>query len=372
MSQPPPSNSRIASIQVLRGLAAVMVVFYHLMFSEQLMSAPEDCLLSPLLKTGAAGVDLFFVISGFIMVTVTRKKFGAPGAVPEFLYSRFSRVYPVYWLFTLAILALAAVKPSLLNIPIGAPLKILQSFLLYPQEHFPILKVGWTLVHEIYFYLVFTVFLFWPARILPRGLALWAAAILAASALLWTRPPAPAGLPDIVINPLTFEFIMGCLIAIFLQKPTSLPGWIPLVAGLAGLICASSVSHHIVSFLADLRENWFRVAVYGIPSAFILYGAVALEKKQGKVFLSWLQPLGDASYSLYLVHLFVLSAMVKFWSFVPWQGPFIKVAYLAAMVAAAVVSGLLIHHFVEKPLLDFTHSARNRLFPGKSRAPALP
>lgn len=372
MSQSLPSNSRIAGIQVLRGLAAVMVLFYHLMFSEQLMSAPEDCLLSPLLKTGAAGVDLFFVISGFIMVTVTRNKFGTGGAVPEFLYSRLSRVYPIYWLFTLAIIALGVIKPSLLNIPIGSAWKILQSFLLYPQEHFPILKVGWTLVHEIYFYLVFALFLFWPPRFLRPGLGAWTLVILAASVLLWKQPPPPAGVLDILINPLTLEFVLGCLIALLVEKSCPLPGWISLGAGLLGLAAASSLSGRIIPFLAPLNENWLRVGAYGLPCFLIVYGMVCLEKKQGKVPLSRLQPLGDASYSLYLIHLFVLSAMVKLWSLVPWHNAITQSFWLAAMVAASIVAGLLIHRFIEKPLLAFTHSVRNRLFPRKPQSPVLP
>jgi len=366
MSQISPSHTRVVSIQVLRGVAALMVIFYHLRFSEQLMSTPEKCVLSPLLIMGAAGVDLFFVISGFIMVTVTQKKFGAKGAVRAFLYSRFSRVYPIYWLFTLAILTLSLLKPSLLNVPVDSAWNIIQSFLLFPQAQFPILKVGWTLVHEIYFYLVFALFLFLPVRWLTKALALWALFLLLGSAAVWSTPPPSAGLLDVVVNPLTFEFILGCLIALTLQKSSPLSGWIPLVLGLALLcVAAAFVSHLNMSFLSNIRENWIRLAACGMPAALIVYGAVALEKK-GKVFLPWFQSLGDASYSLYLVHLFVLSAMVKLWSFNPWHGTMTKILWLSAMVALAVVSGLLIPPFVENPLLTWTHAVKTRFLGPKT------
>jgi len=372
MKNSPSQSSKVASIQVLRGLAALLVVLYHLRFSEQLMSDAEP-LLPSFFKMGAVGVDLFFVISGFIMVTVTEKKIGTPGAAPEFLYSRFSRVFPIYWLFTSAILALGLFKPSLLNVPIGSIWSIVQSYLLIPQGTFPILKVGWTLIHELYFYLVFAFFLLWARRFLVWELAAWMVVVVAGSLLFWDNPPQRAGPVDVLLNPLTLEFISGCAIALLVRNKKFLPGLFPLMFGLVWLLGVGLADIHLnASFLASLKENWQRALFYGVPSAAIVYGMVCLEKSRGKVLLPSFEKLGDASYSLYLIHLFILSALVKLWPFCPWHQDTAKIIYLVLMAAISVACGFLVHHYLEKPLLDWTHALRGRLFPAKSKSGRTP
>ena len=139
--------SQLRTIQMARGVAANLVVFSHLFFVESKYTAAG--VLPAFTLYGIAGVDLFFVLSGFIMVAVAGRDIGPI----EFLWRRATRVYPTYWLISLAVLAVAIVAPAIVNSSIQVPISLWRSFLLIPDRTLPLLAVGWTLVHEMYFYL---------------------------------------------------------------------------------------------------------------------------------------------------------------------------------------------------------------------------
>jgi exopolysaccharide production protein ExoZ len=106
-------------------------------------------------RYGIAGVNLFFALSGFIMVVVA----GHYTAPIDFLWRRVTRIYSTYWLVSLPVLALVISAPTFVNSSIQTPISLWRSFLLIPDRSLPLLAVGWTLVHEMYYYLVFLVFL---------------------------------------------------------------------------------------------------------------------------------------------------------------------------------------------------------------------
>ena len=145
--------SQLRTIQVARGVAANLVVFSHLFFVESKYMIGG--VLPPFTLYGISGVDLFFVLSGFIMVAVAGRDIGPI----EFLWRRATRIYPTYWLVSLAVLAVAIVAPTIVNSSIQVPISLWRSFLLIPDRTLPLLAVGWTLVHEMYFYLVFAIIL---------------------------------------------------------------------------------------------------------------------------------------------------------------------------------------------------------------------
>jgi len=133
-------DNRIHSIQALRGFGALSVVLFHIMLMEVKWGSGY-MLLPRLMDIGASGVDLFFVISGFVMATVTRGVFQKKGSVVTFLYNRISRIYPLYWFYSLILLCVFMVRPGLINPTMGNQVNILESFLLLPQNVFPLLMV---------------------------------------------------------------------------------------------------------------------------------------------------------------------------------------------------------------------------------------
>lgn len=252
---------KLRSIQVLRGLAAMAVVAHH--------AFPGRA------EIGAAGVDLFFVISGFIMATCASDREPA-----EFLWDRAWRIYPLW---------LLAVTPWLLMDPPGA-LVLVRSITLWPVfgEQFvnPALGVGWTLSFEIVFYLGFAVALRWrPA--LP--LALFALCLILGfttdHVLFW-----------FLGSPLTFEFLLGAAIARVPVKPW--PGSAAMAIGAAWFVFAPTGYYDQAFGLGAL----YRTLAWGVPASMLLYGARSFERPMAARAFDLPVLLGSASYSIYLLH----------------------------------------------------------------------
>ena len=340
--------SRLHHVQSLRGVAALLVVLSHLVQIEaRSVSAP---LLPDSLAFGMAGVDLFFVISGFIMVFVTRD-WARPGRVSEFLFARVARIYPLYWVVTLALAAVWLVRPELVFSSSPNQPTLLNTALLVPAYAYPLLEVGWTLVYEMGFYLVFAALLLLPARARPVGLLAWGALVAAGLALGLHRSSAVA---FHLFNPLTFEFLLGCASAwAFLRwEGGRALGWALVVAG------ASTFALWLVIGDASFEDGWPRVIRFAAPSASLVLGAALLDR-HGVGTPAWLERVGDWSYSLYLTHLLTLSLVGLIWRRLGMElAPVFGVAALAASLA---VAGLT-YRLIEAPLHDGARGVRRRVF----------
>jgi exopolysaccharide production protein ExoZ len=306
-------RSNINSIQALRGIAALMVMAFH---------------LNNNFDVGQAGVDLFFVISGFIMGMV-----GIDERPGEFLRKRIARIAPLYWLVTGA-MCLGEQLGFFRNFTFDTRSLLLSLFFVpYFSDKgwlYPLLVPGWTLNYEMFFYFVFAVGL-WLRRPVPTTLILLAAAtgmgavlnLNSAIGITWT-------------SPLLLEFLAGLLLS---QAQGRLPGaWIGLlllVLGIAGL-----------AFGVPIRQALggdYRVVTWGIPAFAVVSGALMIEyagRWPGK--LIWpLAKLGDISYSLYLVHTLVIAIGHRF------LGDNVAASIVIVAGTIAVATGCF--HFVEKP-----------------------
>lgn len=202
--------SQLLTIQAARGFAANLVVLSHLSIVEAKYTAGD--ILPAFTFYGIAGVDLFFVLSGFIMVAVAGHYTGPI----DFLWRRATRIYQTYWLISLPVLALAIVAPTFVNSSIQTPISLWRSFFLIPDRTLPLLAVGWTLVHEMYFYLVFSIFLALHIPILV-GIIGWGVILLVIAA---TIPDQVAVFPvlRVATSPLTVEFMMGAIVGILWMR----------------------------------------------------------------------------------------------------------------------------------------------------------
>ena len=289
---------KLHSIQLLRGIAALLVVFYHACSLQLLTISSENAgnaVLGGVFASGFAGVDLFFVISGFIMVWVTRRtEPGLPG-VGEFLFARITRIYPLWW----AAAALAAAYYLFLHVPDAndpawrAALQegeaagfLVKSFLLIPQPDLPVLSLGWTLMHEMYFYAVFACRLLVPRAVLPLALLGWGGLVVTAS-LLGLSGPIAVDFLTLALHPLTMEFIFGAMVGLTLSSGlVARSGILTLVAALwftASLCLQGEVTPY--------TYQWGRVLAFGVPGALLIYGFAALEQ-HGR--LVWLVPVAGA------------------------------------------------------------------------------
>lgn len=345
------------NIQSLRGIAVLAVMFFHLVGIQIKYSG--DYALPHSVQLGAIGVDIFFLISGFLMMAVTRSFLPGAKSMQRFVLHRCIRIYPLYWLVSAPIFALILIgSPSIFaalhinpevlkNIP-TEPYYLLKSLLLLPQGNLPPLTVSWTLIHEMYFYSVFGLILFFPSKFHIPILAIWSVITLA----LWQylQPIQSQAWSYLLCNPLTLEFTTGCFIAAFLQhRKIPYPAFI-LFIGVITTLASWQLWTTKNGYEFPIADD--RVIYFLIPCALILIGTVSLEY-QGRIFYSWLQKIGDASYSLYLTHIIFLSIGRKIWQLYGDKSSLIdNLLWWPALFAMTLIGGTLCYRWIEKPLLD--------------------
>jgi exopolysaccharide production protein ExoZ len=347
--------SELRTIQAARAIAANLVVFSHLFFVEAKYTASG--ILPAFTLYGIAGVDLFFVISGFIMVAVAGRDRGPI----EFLWRRATRIYPTYWLVSLMVLATTLIAPTFVNSSITTPISLWRSFLLVPDRTFPLLAVGWTLVYEMYFYLAFAIFLALRISVFV-GLIAWGVLILIIAAAF---PDQIASSPvlRVVVSPLTAEFMMGAFVGM-LWRRRCVPGALAVGAvGLAGLIVSIVYIAPMLSLAANPYLDAWRVIIFGIPVALIVYALTGLEQlypsgRPAKLLVA----LGDWSYATYLIHVLIISAIGRtIFALAPGGGVGASFALIATGVLAANVAGGGSHALFERPTLNWLRKFGARL-----------
>lgn len=337
------ASSRIESIQWLRGIAALLVLIVHAIgASLQCAGAPGP--IAPHIPNlgafGDSGVDLFFVISGFVMA----HSLGKSHSARSFLHARFWRIWPLFVLASLVFIAVSH-DPTRL-----APARLLPSLLILPLSdtggyHQPALPVGWTLAFEAMFYVLVA-----ATIATRRGAFTLLAVTLAAAGLGFVIfiPWAPARM---LINPMAAEFALG--IAAWLIWSNALArrarplfcaaGVLLLGAGIAGLV-PLFVPADPKSIVAEVSP-FNRVLVWGFPWALVVLG-LADETGSGRS-AAILRQLGDASYSIYLVH-FIAIGVID--AQLPLPGASVT-TWLAINLIGPLLAGLAVHRWVERPLL---------------------
>lgn len=346
-------KSRVEPIQALRGVAAGLVVLHHAFEMAKEQAGPHSSRLFELFNNpvfGASGVDLFFVISGFVMMTsLNRAPEQRPGA---FLWRRFLRIVPLYWLMSLLYLGL---RSSVDTVPTFHALAN-TAFVLPVLEvgyHYdtPVLAVGWTLAFEFIFYAIVA-----AALALPKASrALFIIAMLIAFAglgLIWQPRIIVAAM---AINPILFEFLLGVCVSRLVRLPLSRAGTLAILAIGGGTLAWNVLGGPPFSMDPWLtiggRTSLLRVLVWGAPWAMI---ALALAKLPGKPGI--LTRLGDASYSIYLSHMFVMTGILALWKLHP--GVAADVIILAS-VPLGIAAGLPVFRWIEQPLVRLLSARRS-------------
>ncbi len=348
--------THLRSLQALRAVAALMVVALHVGLVEQRFAGGQSLNLR-FGEAGAAGVDLFFVLSGFIMVHVTRDVAGGARDAARFLFARAARIYPTHWATSLPLLAIFLAAPALINSS-QATTDIAASFLLYPADGAPLNPVAWTLVHEMYFYVVFAgLVLVAPPRWRFAALAGWAG--LAAAGSFVFGPEANAW-PRYIFHPLSAEFFLGACAAVASRRLPAHAAPMVLAAG-GALFIAALVWRGVLDPDPTFPARWERVLLFAPGAALIVAGAAAWERARSIAVPRWLEHLGDASYAIYLAHLPVIVAVGRGWAEVRLDGLADNIVAAIVMAAAGVAAGLIVHRFIERPLLIAAKGLRRRL-----------
>ncbi|MDA7802561.1 acyltransferase [Gammaproteobacteria bacterium] len=327
----------IYSIQFLRGMAAIFVLVYHASLKTAYFD--EHHTLSSF-KIGAAGVDLFFIISGFIMFYIASQRKLKPY---EFIRARIVRIIPLYWFLSLAALGVYFISPQLVNSS-GGSTDILSSFLLWPTGNKYLINNGWTLTYEFFFYLIFSMFLAQTFKKKLLSITFIFISLVGAGKILAIDYPAFI----FFTSPILLEFILGGILFFIFKNNFLGRFWSFLFISVGiGLLLYQN-------FIGLPTSCLGRFLYYGVPLFFISIGTLQLEDMfaSSRLYLQKLfLMLGNISYSLYLVHPFSLVIVFKI-SQIMLPGINADIFLLTA-VSFSIFSSYLVYLLIEKPLISY-------------------
>ncbi len=346
------------TLQAGRAIAAILVVLFHLGANLAKESYFGIDGLSVPFSFGAAGVEFFFVLSGFIIFAAHRGDIGRPDRFSGYTLKRLLRIFPTYWLVFLPVFFIALLTPSLRN---GVPQDLstlLQSLLLVPQDKVvvggtgaPVLVVAWTLQYEMFFYLFFGLLILSRRLAVLTGLVV-ISVFVARMVFGADQLPFPA---SFIAKDYTLLFGMGMFVAWLVVARKATANQKP------GLFMALGVAIFLFAAMdVVLKTDVFeavRTLVFGVAASLIIFGLVVAEDGGKKTYLEhkWLQLLGDSSYALYLIHFPLISVLCKVAIALHLQRFGLAgaiVSFLGIFVACLAIS-VLFHLWVERPIAAF-------------------
>ena len=327
---------RYLGLQVLRFVAALMVVVTHSGFyvSERLIVGYHFW------HEGTAGVDIFFVLSGFVMIYSSTKLFGDPTGWMIFAERRIVRIVPIYWVATLAKVTFLLSAGSMV---LHAKLSVfgtIASLLFLPARNAtgeigPLLGVGWTLNFEMFFYVLFALALFLRVNVYKFvGIILIP---LAAGAFI-RHSDWPA--ISFYLNTSVLEFFYGMLIARWCLGGRHLPANAALLGLLVGFVA-------IIAPWGPMR--WGHDILHGLGAALIIWAAASLEDHLPRI-PQLLLYLGDATYAIYLFHPLIAPGVPAIFARLHWT---VAWACVSCTVVVALFAGAALHEIAEEPITRF-------------------
>lgn len=326
---------RILSVQYLRAVAALLVVFAHALLH------PITYVDATYRRLGSFGVLLFFVISGFIMVYTTGRGTFAPW---RFLRRRFERVIPLYWLVTIGVSILALAAPEFLRNTTFSWQQLAKSLLFIPYarengELVPLMKLGWTLNYEMFFYIVFAA----AASLTMRRRVLVVTLLFVGLAMVGALVHFKSAIPSFYTEELLLTFCVGMLIGMFYLEGSlaASPGMAPVWAIAAVLLIALAFGMPAEPPLGPKTD-----ALFTLASACLILTGLCLEKRApaSRIALT----LGDASYAMYLTHMYFVAGSIVIIN--KLAGPTASWLEVFSSIVLSVLFAIPVYHFVEKPI----------------------
>ena len=351
---------KLSNIQVLRGLAALAVVLFH---AREEVDGVGIATRLPGFMGGAAGVDVFFVISGLVMVHASAPLFGSARAAVPFFLKRLARIVPLYWAVTALFVLLdpADARGDLGRRAFAGFVALSLAFVPYAvpanPDLTPVYPLGWTLDYEMAFYLVFALVLALPRRGAVATLSLALAALVAANGLL-----ALPGWLSYLGATQVLEFVAGLLLAEAGLSGGRLPR--PAAAALVAFGLAA------IAAAIPWSDSWWgswRGLAWGLPAAAIVAAAALCPPRRpaGPVRRAF-ERLGDASYALYLVHYGAYLGLESVLGRVFDLARLPALPFMLLLVAPTLAASFAVHHGFEVPL---TRWLQRRVAP--RQAPSL-
>lgn len=321
---------------------------------------------------GFAGVDIFFVISGLVMTLTMYRHLGKKSNAFRFIQRRATRIYSNYWVILLIKLTCVYLGWMTLNRNVD----ILDSFTLLTQDQTHLaIAIAWTLVFELFFYLIFTLAIIFPQKYFIHFISTWAAIILIANIFFIEHNNQMPFAHYFYLSALHLEFIAGCFIGLMvIRKVVFFPRLIFILGALMMIVVAFMTRD---APLVGIRDFFMRALCYGGSASLMLYGATTMEKVGSFTFPGWLCRFGDASYTIYLVHgIFLQSALTLIYQ--PFldgtENVLLQQGYLLMIVLLVLAYSRVHYRYIEKPLLNWCNAKFQSLLkfniPAKTQSPS--
>ncbi len=338
--------ARLSGIEACRGIAAVTVVFYHASrFLDKGVGAPT---LRDLFQFGHAGVDFFFVLSGFIILFVHFDDIGNPARLTHYVGRRFTRLMPTYWVALAVSIVEVLAGGHRGNLTLS---DVLGSLSLLSPDSRLIVGVAWTLKFELAFYTIFAVLII--NRI--AGFMVFAAWVSLTVVSLVT--PIATTIPSILHAAFNLEFFFGMAAAAVLKNYSVSR---PLLLMAVGIILFGTAALLENNHILDGYGNIARLA-YGIPAALVVTGVAEANRRSQLAIPYIFGKLGAASYSIYLFQLLFIDVSWQILLAMGFDQRLPVTIQFCAVVLVAVTGAMLVSAWVEYPLMRFVRTRRRRL-----------
>ncbi|MGC4100312.1 acyltransferase family protein [Ferruginibacter sp.] len=345
-------HKNLQLIQMLRGIASLLVVLLHITinYSENLPGA----FLFNIFKFGGSGVDIFFVLSGFIITYSSAGNIAKSGAFLTFIKRRIIRIFPIYWITISIFLLIQIIFFSFYKTHFDLTFtNICSTYLLFPN-HIMINGVSWSLTNELFFYLLFSVAVLIPYKKITLYLMVAYSLVLIVSGVLNLFDLASMNsFVALLLFPMNMEFFLGVLVALIVHRFPS--KWIyPFL--ITGLLLFLAGAANMGYFSGMTKNGTERVLFFGVPSFLVILSLVKWELTKkvniAKIFVD----LGNASYSIYLIHLPVVAAFYKVVVRLNFSSTFILQTLSLALLIIVSILGIVVYKKVEKPLIKKLNS----------------
>lgn len=342
--------NKLLYLEISRGIAALLVVFHHTGLGAT--SFLNNRTFGEFFKFGHHGVDFFFVLSGFIIYYIHSNDNGSLFNIKNYAIKRIIRIYPIFLLISSVLLIAYLELPELGNRAdnIITIERIVNSFLLIPSIEKPILSVSWTLIHEVFFYVIFIVVII-NKKIGMILFSLWF--ILIVNYNLFFEKSFPY---SFYLNAHNLEFLFGIGTAYIFMSESDYFFKLKrnsnrvFLLGLIGFILnGMNTNYNFINI-----NTFYQILFYGISSSFIIYGLVLFKEPimKNKIFRIFLL-IGSASYSIYLIHDPLISVLFRIIKKIN-LGLYLHDIFLFLLITViSVMVGILLHLIIEKPIVRF-------------------
>ncbi|WP_409303457.1 acyltransferase family protein [Peribacillus sp. SCS-155] len=344
-------RKKLILIQLSRALVPVLVMLFHV--AENVKGYWDYNLLGLTYLPISGGVNYFFALSGFMLYYIYQNKFHRSYELKDFLLNRFIRVYPLYWVLTLIAIPVLFLFPYL---GVGNKLTddiIMHSLLLLPDPSGvePVLDVAWSLVHTVYFYIIFS--LLFLSKVISRlGITIWTLVSIAfVSGYVWSEHY----IVFFLFNQYNLIFLAGILCAYIVTKyqfNIKLSVLIAVIGFLGFPLTWLNYIYKVISINFDIST--------GLSSVLIIFGLASIDRQADIQIPKLLNYLGNASFAIYLAHNLILNTLSEVFSRLDLYellGGGVGTSLLLLLLITFF--GCLVHSFIEKPLIKMF---KNRLF----------